>query len=488
MPRAAARPVSPVTPTAAGPPSSAPTLRWCRIPSQSCRQCHVPETTPGVFRATAWSTNAPPRIRGAALLGSPPPADSPRPPDARELSRLPRWAGRRPGDPLDASGARASLLVHALGAEPVARRAAGRHGLPASSPPCSRSPSTLGVPDARLDSTPSAASTSPSVRRLRAATRGQLEAFPAGAARARGLGMRTGPAFPCSPVPRASRSTWCTTCHRCRWRRCMAAPRESGALGGHPPARSGGGHGLHHVPRGPRADALRTLQGVRWPSTIVTRLRAVPCCQASDWAAGAHGKRVGGWAPPRVVAGCPAGHDPHRPAWETRLARCRRRRESAEGEGPWRDSRACPSSERCWCRRCRGTGMRVAGARWVRERRLAGVDPIPGWSESLRMSEETPGPSSIPEPTCICPASASFLDGRWTAALPSGGTAAGLLAGLGMVQTAWNGGIGRGAREAALDWQTYSRATSGRSATRRRRHRGAPRSGSTSSRLASASP
>ena len=40
--------------------------------------------------------------------------------------------------------------------------------------------------------------------------------------------------------------------------------------------------------------------------------------QVSDWAGGAHGKRMGGWAPPRVVAGCPACHDPHRPAWETR--------------------------------------------------------------------------------------------------------------------------------------------------------------------------
>ncbi len=40
---------------------------------ESCRQCHVPEATKGVFRATAWSTLAPPRIRHAALPGSPPP-------------------------------------------------------------------------------------------------------------------------------------------------------------------------------------------------------------------------------------------------------------------------------------------------------------------------------------------------------------------------------------------------------------------------------
>jgi nitrate reductase (cytochrome), electron transfer subunit len=40
---------------------------------ESCRQCHVPETTEGVFRATAWSTVTPPRIRGATLPGGPPP-------------------------------------------------------------------------------------------------------------------------------------------------------------------------------------------------------------------------------------------------------------------------------------------------------------------------------------------------------------------------------------------------------------------------------
>jgi hypothetical protein len=39
---------------------------------------------------------------------------------------------------------------------------------------------------------------------------------------------------------------------------------------------------------------------------------------ARDWAGGAHGKRLGGWAPPRVVRGCPGCHDPHRPAIESR--------------------------------------------------------------------------------------------------------------------------------------------------------------------------
>ena len=66
-------------------------------------------------------------------------------------------------------------------------------------------------------------------------------------------------------------------------------------------------------------DTLRTLQG----SKVAFDHSYQVCAQchareASDWAGGAHGKRVGGWAPPRVVAGCPACHDPHRPAWEKR--------------------------------------------------------------------------------------------------------------------------------------------------------------------------
>ncbi len=36
--------------------------------------------------------------------------------------------------------------------------------------------------------------------------------------------------------------------------------------------------------------------------------------QEADWSGGAHGKRVGGWVPPRVVYNCTECHDPHRPA------------------------------------------------------------------------------------------------------------------------------------------------------------------------------
>lgn len=40
--------------------------------------------------------------------------------------------------------------------------------------------------------------------------------------------------------------------------------------------------------------------------------------QAADWAGGAHGKRVGGWAPPRVAQTCVECHNPHAPAWGRR--------------------------------------------------------------------------------------------------------------------------------------------------------------------------
>ena len=40
--------------------------------------------------------------------------------------------------------------------------------------------------------------------------------------------------------------------------------------------------------------------------------------QARDWRGGAHGKRLGGWAPPRVIRNCTGCHNPHRPAIPSR--------------------------------------------------------------------------------------------------------------------------------------------------------------------------
>lgn len=40
--------------------------------------------------------------------------------------------------------------------------------------------------------------------------------------------------------------------------------------------------------------------------------------QKKDWSGGAHGKRIGGWAPPRVSQTCVGCHNPHAPGFEPR--------------------------------------------------------------------------------------------------------------------------------------------------------------------------
>jgi hypothetical protein len=41
--------------------------------------------------------------------------------------------------------------------------------------------------------------------------------------------------------------------------------------------------------------------------------------QHDDWIGGAHGKRLGGWAPPRVINNCVNCHNPHEPAFGKRF-------------------------------------------------------------------------------------------------------------------------------------------------------------------------
>jgi hypothetical protein len=66
-------------------------------------------------------------------------------------------------------------------------------------------------------------------------------------------------------------------------------------------------------------DRLRTLTGAE-----VSFDHAYEICaqchstQKADWEGGAHGKRAGGWAPPRVIYNCTECHNPHRPAFDTR--------------------------------------------------------------------------------------------------------------------------------------------------------------------------
>ncbi|MBX2947473.1 MAG: hypothetical protein KF725_16715 [Cyclobacteriaceae bacterium] len=40
--------------------------------------------------------------------------------------------------------------------------------------------------------------------------------------------------------------------------------------------------------------------------------------QYTDWVGGSHGKRLGGWMPPRIMNTCVSCHNPHKPAFESR--------------------------------------------------------------------------------------------------------------------------------------------------------------------------
>ncbi len=66
-------------------------------------------------------------------------------------------------------------------------------------------------------------------------------------------------------------------------------------------------------------DALRTLAGK--PVEFDAAYQQCAQCHASaveDWLGGAHGKRVGGWAEPRVLQNCADCHNPHDPEWDVR--------------------------------------------------------------------------------------------------------------------------------------------------------------------------
>lgn len=39
--------------------------------------------------------------------------------------------------------------------------------------------------------------------------------------------------------------------------------------------------------------------------------------QYKDWLGGSHGKRLGGWAPPKIINTCANCHNPHKPAFES---------------------------------------------------------------------------------------------------------------------------------------------------------------------------
>jgi hypothetical protein len=147
------------------------------------------------------------------------------------------------------------------------------------------------------------------------------EPFLADAARAPVEGVPDRPPFFVLARTPALQKYPCSACHSVPLER-MRAPAGS-------PRRAHWGLTLQHAPaavmtcvtcHAPDApDSLRSLQGTR-----VSFDHSYQVCaqchprQADDWAGGAHGKRAGGWAPPRVVQACPQCHDPHQPRWDTR--------------------------------------------------------------------------------------------------------------------------------------------------------------------------
>lgn len=113
----------------------------------------------------------------------------------------------------------------------------------------------------------------------------------------------------------------CTTCHTLPLEKMRGAPGS--------PRRAHWDVTLEHAPATTMScatchaadapDRLRLLEGA--PVSFDHSYQVCAQChsrQAADWSAGAHGKRVGGWAPPRVVYPCAQCHNPHHPRWDTR--------------------------------------------------------------------------------------------------------------------------------------------------------------------------
>lgn len=111
----------------------------------------------------------------------------------------------------------------------------------------------------------------------------------------------------------------CTSCHMGSGMRASAQRVPDAHQNIQPvhPAETGATCRSCHAPE--NVELLAFQSGER--TTIDHAYRLCGQChtpQATAWAAGAHGKRLDGWQGRRVVLGCTACHDPHRPAIEQR--------------------------------------------------------------------------------------------------------------------------------------------------------------------------
>jgi hypothetical protein len=147
------------------------------------------------------------------------------------------------------------------------------------------------------------------------------EPFLDGAARVEATGFSDRPRFFVIARTPAIQTYPCSACHT------VPVERMRGPAGS--PKRAHWDVRLHHAPPAVMScgtchtpdtpGTLHTLQGTKvdldHSYQVCAQCHARP---AGDWAGGAHGKRVGGWAPPRVVLACGQCHDPHQPRWDTR--------------------------------------------------------------------------------------------------------------------------------------------------------------------------